>query len=73
MTENNVYLKALGVLNDALDGKTVNPVALRTAETMFISLSPAIYQERLKREDIKQAMRETFAEFIEEKDDKREN
>ncbi len=73
MTEEDIYLKAMSVLNDALDGKTVNPVAVSTANGMFMMLWSYIYQERLKREDIKQSMRETFAEFIEETKDKNEN
>lgn len=70
MKEEEVYLKSLDVLNDALDGKTVNPVAVSTATSMFTFMWSSIYQERLRREDSKQALRETFAEFLEEKDDK---
>lgn len=72
MEEENVYLKALTVLNDALDGKTVNPVAVSTATNMFMLLWSSIHQERLKDNQIKDALRETFAEFIEEKKDKNE-
>lgn len=68
MKENDVYLKALSVLNDALDGKTVNPVAVSTATSMFIMLWSSIHQERLKETQIKDALRETFAEFIEAKE-----
>lgn len=70
MTEEEVYLKAINVLNDSLDGKSVNPNAVVTATSMFTFLWSSIYQERLKRETIKDAIRETFDEFLTEKKDK---
>jgi hypothetical protein len=70
MKDEEVYVKALDVLNDALDGKTVNPVAVSTATNMLAFVWSAVYQERLKREQIKDAIRESFDEYLNEKKDK---
>lgn len=67
MKEEDILMKALGVLNDALDGKIINPVALQCAESMTIMLWSSVYQERLKKEQIKDALREVWAEEIKEK------
>lgn len=67
MKEEQVYIKALEVLNDALDGKSVNPVAVSTATSMFLMLWSSIHQERIKKEQIKEALREVWDETIEEK------
>jgi hypothetical protein len=65
--EDDVYLKALGVLDAALDGKTVNPIALSTAISMFSMLWMSVHSERLKKEQIKDALREVWEETLEEK------
>lgn len=67
MEEEKVYLKAIAVLNTALDGRPVNPVAVSTASNMLIMLWSSIYQERLKKEQIKDALREVWEEKINEK------
>ena len=67
MKEDDVYLKALGVLDAALDGKTVNPIALSTAISMFSMLWMSVHSERLKKEQIKDALREVWEETLEEK------
>lgn len=70
MKEEDVYLKALSVLDDALDGKTVNPVAVSAANGMFVMLWASVHQERLRREEIKQKLREEFPDEITEKEGK---
>lgn len=70
MEEEKVYLKAISILNDALDGKNINPIALATANQMFLMLWSRIYEERLKKEQIKDALREVWEETILEKKDK---
>jgi hypothetical protein len=72
MTEEEVYFKALGVLNDALDGRTVNPVAVDTAVRMLSFLWNSIYAEHLKRQEIRQKLREEFPDTISEKEGKNE-
>ena len=67
MKEEEILLKALGVLNEALDGRVVNPTALRTAESMTIMLWSSVYQEKLKKEQIKDALREVWDEKIKDK------
>ena len=71
MKEEEVYLKALDVLNDALDGRTVNPVAVSTANSMFLMLWSSVHQERVKSQQIKDALRDVWDEKIEE--EKRKN
>ncbi len=68
MIEENVYLKAMSVINDALEGQIVNPVAVSTATNMFVMLWSSIYQERLRKEQIKDALLEVWEEKITEKD-----
>lgn len=67
MKEEEIYLKALDVLNESLDGRSVNPNALATANNMFYMLWASVHQERVKKEQMKEALREVWDEKLEEK------
>lgn len=53
MKEEEIYEKALSVINEALDGNIVNPSAVSTANSMLMMLWSSIYSERIRREENK--------------------
>lgn len=69
MKEEQVLDKALDILDAALNGQIVDPNALQTAQTMTMMFWSTVYQERLKKVQIKDALREVWADEIQKKND----
>jgi len=69
MIEDEVYRKALNVLNDALDGNIVDPNAVSTATGMFALLWSTMYQERLRNQQTTDAKMKALAQKYGEKKD----
>ena len=70
LTETNVLDKALQILNDALDGEVVNPVALDVAVRMTQFFWSAVYAERERERQITESLRHKWEDSIDKKDDK---
>lgn len=64
MEAEKVYLKALSILNDSLNGKYVDPNALQTANSMFYLFWQSVYQDRLREQN-------EWSETIEEKKERK--
>jgi hypothetical protein len=64
--ENEVLDKALGILNDALDGKTVDPLSLQTAVQMTQFFWSSVYSERVREKQIVDALRNKWSDSIDD-------
>lgn len=64
MKEEKVLDKAIDIIDAALSGRVVDPNALQTAQSITMMLWSTVYQERLKKEQMKEALREVWAEEI---------
>lgn len=68
--EETVLDKALSVINEALDGKVVNPVALNTAISMTQLLWSSVYAERVRVNQITEALRHKWSDTIPDEKEK---
>lgn len=68
MKEEEILDKALNVIDDALSGRVIDPNALDTAIKMTQFFWMSVYSEKIKQEQIKDALRNDFSEEIKDKE-----
>ncbi len=67
MKEKEVLDKALAILDDALNGKVVDPNALSTAISMTQFFWSSVYSDRAREAQITEALKDKWAEEIKDK------
>lgn len=70
VTESDVLDKALRIIDEALDGKVVNPDALETAIRMLQFCWSSILAERARDRQITESLRHKWDDSIEREDKK---
>jgi len=66
-TEGEILDKALQVLDDALDGKVVDPNALDTAIRMLQFSWSSVFAERAQKRQIEEALRHKWDDSLNDK------
>lgn len=64
MKENEILDKALGIIDEALSGRVIDPNALQTAISMTQLMWTSVYSERVKQDQMRAALRETWEQEI---------